>query len=330
MKILIIGRTEILYDTTVLLSKHFTVCGIITARASPEYSKKEEDFELLAKEIGCPFLLTNSINKVSQEFIQNCQPDIAISINWISVIKKETIDLFKNGILNAHPGDLPAYRGNAIFNWAMIRHEPRVVLAIHKMDAGELDSGNVLLKRSVLLTDTTTVKDLVDFWQKETPGMFLEVLNNIVLGNIEEEVQGATGQAPFRCYPRLPVDSKIDWSSSARDIDVLIRASTKPYSGAYCFVKLNDGIKKLYIWGSRIVKEKTEDVGIPGHVLFNDNQTGESHIMTGDGIIAINHLQYENEEIFSPGKTWKSIRMRLNIDVESELINLYNLLRKKE
>lgn len=329
MRVLIIGRTEILYDTILLLAGQFTICGIITSVASPEYSKKEEDFELLAKETGCPFMVSNSINAQTQQFIQQCKPDIGVSINWVSVINKDTIDLFKEGILNAHPGDLPGYRGNAIFNWAIIKHAPEAVLCIHKMEAGELDSGNILLKRRMPLQNTTTVKNLVEFWQKETPGMFLEVLNGIVSGTLKEQPQHLIDGEPFRCYPRLPVDSKINWDLHAIDIDALIRASTKPYSGAYCFVKLNAGIKKLYIWESRIVKEKTTDIGSPGHVLFNDKETGESHILTGEGIVAINHVQYEGEEIFSPGKKWKSIRMRLSIDIESELINLYKLLGKQ-
>ena len=329
MRVLIIGRTEILYDSILLLAGQFTICGIITSVASPEYSKKEEDFELLSKEIGCPFMVTNSINAETQQFIQQCKPDIGVSINWVSVINKDTIDLFKEGILNAHPGDLPGYRGNAIFNWAIVKHAPEAVLCIHKMEAGELDSGNILLKRRMPLQNTTTVKNLVEYWQKETPGMFLEVLNGIVSGTLKEQPQHLIDEEPFRCYPRLPVDSKINWQLPAIDIDALIRASTKPYSGAYCFVKLNTGIKKLYIWETRIVKVKTTDIGSPGHVLFNDKETGESHILTGEGIVAINNVQYEGEEIFSPGKKWKSIRMRLSIDIESELINLYNLLGKQ-
>jgi methionyl-tRNA formyltransferase len=328
MRVLIIGRTEILYDTTVLLAKQFTICGIITAVASPEYSKNEADFELLAKELGCPFLLTNNINEQAQQFIEQCSPDIGVSLNWVSVIKKETIDLCHLGILNAHPGDLPGYRGNAIFNWVIVKHATTAVLCIHKMEPGELDSGNILLKHSISLSDTTTVKNLVDFWQQETPAMFLEVLNKIVAGDLEEQRQDAMDQTKFRCYPRLPVDSKINWNSSVNDIDALIRASTKPYSGAYCFVKLNLGIKKMYIWQSRIVNEKTDDIGTPGHVIYNDKETGESHIMTGQGVLAINQVQYEDEDIFSPGKTWKSIRMRLNIDIESELISMYKLLAK--
>lgn len=328
MRVFIVGRTEILYDTALLLSEHFTICGIITAAASPEYARKEEDFESLSKKFNCPFRVANSINADLNKFIEETKPDIGVSINWVSVIKEDTIRLFKHGILNSHPGDLPGYRGNAIFNWAMVRHEPEIVLSVHKMEAGELDSGNIAMKKRFPINDSTTVKELVEIWNKETPGMFLEVLQQIEAGTLEEIEQNSLGQRSFRCYPRLPIDSKIDWSATAKDIHALIRASTKPYSGAYSFLKVGDEIKKLYIWESRIVADQTDDVGTPGHILLNDRKTGESYIMTGEGVLAIKSVQYDGDEIFMPGNAWKSIRMRLGIDIESELINLYNRINR--
>ena len=38
---------------------------------------------------------------------------------------EEVIDFFELGILNAHGGDLPRYRGNACQAWAIINGEER-------------------------------------------------------------------------------------------------------------------------------------------------------------------------------------------------------------
>jgi methionyl-tRNA formyltransferase len=69
--------------------------------------------------------------------------DIAVSINYTGVLPQGVIDLFPIGVLNAHGGDLPRYRGKACQAWAIINRESRIGLCIQKMIGGELDSGEV-------------------------------------------------------------------------------------------------------------------------------------------------------------------------------------------
>jgi methionyl-tRNA formyltransferase len=322
VRILIIGRNEVLYETAKLLSKTHAICGIITAPASPEYLKNEEDFRSLAQELNCPFLLTKNINAEAFVFIQSANPDLGISVNWVSVIDDKILDLVKGGILNCHPSALPKYRGNAATNWALIMNEKQIGITVHYMQAGELDSGDIIFQELLPISAETTIREINAFWQKVTPGLFLKAANGIEDGSLKRIKQNETGIEPFRAYPRSPIDSKIDWNKSASDIHNIIRASTKPYSGAYTFLKTGNEIGKLIIWESRIICETTTDIGTPGQIILNDRHRGESHIFTGNGIIAISKVQFENGNEFEPGKEWKSIRMRFGIDIEQEIINL--------
>ena len=56
MKIAIIGRAEVLYDTAVRLrdSGHQIVC-VLTAKEAPEYKITSEDFRALAESLEIPF-----------------------------------------------------------------------------------------------------------------------------------------------------------------------------------------------------------------------------------------------------------------------------------
>ncbi len=322
MKVLIIGRTEILYNTALMLAKEHTICGIITSTASPEYNKKEDDFEKLALELNCPFINCKVLNKNAIEFINTCQPEIAVSVNWVSVINSNIIDFFPYGILNCHPGDLPRYRGNAVCNWAMINKEKEIIVTIHYMVAGELDSGDILVQDKFPIRENTTITEFVKYWEEITPSLFEKAIDGLVNKSIMPIKQSLIKKDPFRCFPRLPIDSKIDWTKKADEIDLIIRASAKPYSGAYTYYKINDEIKKVFIWKSRVFETETRDIGTPGQIIFNNKVNGESHVLTGGGILAICEVQYENEEVFCPGIVWKSIRTRFGIDIEQELILL--------
>ncbi len=325
MNVLVIGRTEILYNTVLVLSSTHQICGIITAPASPEYLRSESDFEKLARELNCPFLLTKSVKKQETiEFVNNIKPDIAISINWVSIIGQEFIELFPYGIINAHFGDLPRYRGNAVTNWAMILGESSIKITLHFMEAGELDSGDILSQKEFPILDSTTIADINHFAQEKVPELFLDVLDKIERKVLTPVSQSQTGKLPFRCFPRLPNDSRINWQESAKNIDLLIRASTHPYNGAYTYLILQGDLKKLYIWKCRIVADRTADIGTPGHIIKNDKKTGESWVYTGQGIIAIKEASFDGEDIFEPGKVWRSIRMRFECDVEDEIIKLYH------
>lgn len=329
MKIFILGRTEYLFDTAELLSKHHKICGIITASASPEYSKNENDFKELALKLGSPFYFTNLIDNKVKEMINSLKPDICISLNWKSILKDDIIGLFPHGILNAHFGDLPSYKGNAVINWAILNNEKQIAVTVHQMVSGEIDSGSIWKKLYMPLSNDTTIGDITDFCRMNTPQLFLEVVNSIEKGDAFSTPHSNLPQKPFRCYPRLPEYSKIDWSRSAEEIHALIRASAKPYSGAYSYIKVNDAVKKIFIWKSTLIKEHNDDIGVPGHVINNDPVSGSSKVLTGNGALLIEEAQYDGSEPFKPGKEWKSIRMHFGIDIEEEIINLYNMINKK-
>ena len=323
MKIIAIGRNEIFFDTVSQLGKKHNVVGIITATASPEYLKKEDDLKTLAKTLHCPFLMTNEEKEIIK-LVKRVKPEVGISINWQSIISDKLINLIPHGILNCHPGALPRYRGNAATNWALLLEEESITFTIHNMVSDKVDEGDIYIQKQMPINDETTIGDVNNYWRSIAPSLFLKVIEDIENGKLQHKKQNNKG---FRCYPRLPIDSKIDWSQSAKYIHALVRSSTKPYSGAYSFMKVKDKIEKVYIWKTRIVAKITADIGVPGHIINNNKASGESYVYCGKGIIALQEVQYENGTVFQPGSRWKSIRIRFGIDIEDELRRLQNLLK---
>ncbi|MBF0300015.1 MAG: hypothetical protein HQK51_14930 [Oligoflexia bacterium] len=61
------------------------------------------------------------------------------------IIKNSVISLFKIGILNFHPGDLPLYRGCSAPEWQLVEGRP-IVCTCHLIDEG-IDSGSILSKK---------------------------------------------------------------------------------------------------------------------------------------------------------------------------------------
>ena len=69
-------------------------------------------------------------------------------------------------------------------------------------------------------------------------------------------------------------------------------------------------------------------MGMPGHVIRNDRDTGESWIFTGQGILAIAEVAEEGESAFAPGRVWRSTRARLGLAIEDEIYRLHVAAKK--
>ena len=209
MRVALIGRTEILYETAeVLINNGHSIVVIITAVEAPEYTKKSSDFSGLADELGIPFGSGHKIENFKTELIE-ANADIGVSMNYTGIIPQSIIDIFPNGILNAHGGDLPRYRGNACQAWAILNGEKRIGLCIHKMIGGELDNGDIIERDYFEVSDTTKIGEVWNWMRNSVPQLFSKALKNI--GEYPEyilEAQSENKDDILRCYPRLPEDGQ--------------------------------------------------------------------------------------------------------------------------
>src|SRR4051812_47552505 len=123
MKFIALGRTHWLLESIkACVSAGHQLVGIATAKESPEYRATVKDFEVLAQTLRCPFLyVTDATTSPLHRFISNCKPDVGLSVNWPILLPKDLLESVPHGILNAHAGDLPRFRGNACPNWALLK-----------------------------------------------------------------------------------------------------------------------------------------------------------------------------------------------------------------
>ncbi|WP_147822476.1 methionyl-tRNA formyltransferase [Salidesulfovibrio onnuriiensis] len=319
MNIVAIGRTRNLYDAILALKeKGHNITAIITSKAAPEYDINEHDFCDLAEKIGCEFQDLSHKEQILYETLSSMkEADMAISVNWVSVITTKIINRFRIGILNAHFGDLPNYRGNACPNWALLSGEKDVFLSVHLMEGGQLDCGRVIAQARQSITGTTTIGEIYN-WSKETIPMLFCRSTELLEQDPHYQVKFAScdGSDGFRCYPRTPEDSFIQWEASAVEVDRLIRASSHPFSGAYTYIVEEGLLKRLYILKSRVHLENTNDKGAPGRVLLNDRDSGCTHVMCGQGVLEISQCRIDDGEIFEPGKYFRSIRIKFGKRIE--------------
>lgn len=303
-KIIAIGRSRYLYDSIRhLVKKGYTFTAIVTEKAYEEYDIKDTDFEALATEIGSAFFRLSNVNTAGlTDLVKTENIRAAISVNWKYTLPKEFLDLFECGVLNYHLGNLPDYKGNATINWTIINGLHYVNGNVHKMDP-KLDAGDIVARKSVSIGPDDYVADILKKAEQDTPALYEQALDKVWNDPDFYEVKGS--EKGSRCYPRLPEDSQIAWDKSAVDIARLIRASSRPYRGAYSY--LNG--ERVTIWRAKPYFPEEEFFAIPGHVVGVAKDTGHILVACAQGMLEIEEIEYKGE-VSMPAANIKSIRVR--------------------
>lgn len=329
MRVAVIGRTSILYKSALsLLEQGHEIVLIGTCKESPEYKIKASDYIALAQKLNIPYFNTPRIN--SEEVIsllKKAKPDIAISMNWLTIIGEKVIECFPYGMINAHPGDLPKYRGNACPNWAIINGESRISTTLHLIEPNRLDSGPIILKDHFPMSDSTTIGEIYDYLERSIPMLFCEALKKINSNSVLLISQKNDKSSVLRCYPRVPSDSYIRWSEhDSEHICRIIRASSEPFSGAYTYW----AGEKLIIWKAHSAAFENDSLYMPGQVISINKQSGNVDVAAKDSIVVISEVSYGDYDRVSPAEVIKSTRTRLGFMLEDEIFYLRNRIIELE
>jgi UDP-4-amino-4-deoxy-L-arabinose formyltransferase/UDP-glucuronic acid dehydrogenase (UDP-4-keto-hexauronic acid decarboxylating) len=157
------------------------------------------------------------------------------------------------------------------------------------MDPNEVDAGSVFARERFPLADDTTIGDVYAWLDKAIPELFVKAVERSADPSFCPEHQRTDSVRPLRCHPRRPEDGLIDWSRSSIEIGRLVRASSKPFSGAFTFI---EGEERVTIWRARPVELAHEVLAVPGQIMGRGEGTGVL-VACGSGVMEI--LEAERE-----------------------------------
>ena len=120
------------------------------------------------------------------------------------IMRKDIITAAPLGLLNAHMGILPGYRGMNVTEWAAWNGDP-VGCSVHLIDTG-IDTGDILLVRAVdtsRAADITELRKLVDAAQIELLGEVIQYILREGRLPPRRSQTAAEGVQYFRMHPAL-------------------------------------------------------------------------------------------------------------------------------
>jgi methionyl-tRNA formyltransferase len=216
--------------------------------------------------------------------IRTLGPDVIVVVAYGQILPRTVLQIPKIACLNLHTSLLPRWRGAAPIQAAIAAGDRETGITVMYMDEG-LDTGDILLQRTVDILPNDTGESLHDRLAQIAPQILLESLVLLAKG-IAPRIPQDNSLTTYA--PKLKrEDGRIDWSEPAEMIERKIRAFN-PWPGA--LMKVDE--QNLKIFSASVVDLN----GKPGEILIRKDQL---IVATGKDALALNEVQLEGKKRMS-------------------------------
>jgi methionyl-tRNA formyltransferase len=286
MNIVFMGTPDFAVPSLKRLIEEYNVTAVLTQPDKPKgrgkkmaYSPVKEEALKHAIPIYQPEKIKDDINLI--QTLKELKPDFIVVVAFGQILNKEVLNIPRYGCINLHASLLPMYRGAAPLNWAIINGEKVSGNTTMLMDIG-LDTGDMILKNEVEITNNMTTGELHDILMLQGSDLLIKSIEGIVAGNIVLQKQS---DETFYAKMLDKNIANIIWNKSSHEIHNLVRG-LNPWPIAYTNYKG----ERMKIYETEELVEKTSKE--PGTVI--DVSKEGVKVSCKDGTILIKKIQFPN------------------------------------
>lgn len=289
--VILLGSTDLTYSIVKKLKNIINIVGLCSTKPKFKISYAKNlmvnaryvEMEKIAKQIGVLHHTYSDIDSL-YKFIQLVNPEILVAAGWHHYLSQNFLNKIKIPSLGIHASLLPKFRGAAPLNWAILNNEKKTGVSMFFLDKG-VDSGEIVDQKEFEILQSDYIEDLVKKTEIASIEMLVSFFKKQKISNIKSIKQSGK---PSYSLTRFPENGQINWGNENSFILRLIRATSKPYPGAFTTKNNN----RIIIWKAE--KEETVEVfGSIGQICYNSNLK-KIIVKCGSGLIEIKDATYEN------------------------------------
>ncbi|MCL3778165.1 MULTISPECIES: methionyl-tRNA formyltransferase [unclassified Actinomyces] len=234
MRVLFAGTPEVALPVLRALMDHeeHDVVGVLTradARRGRGRALHPSPVAALARGAGLDVRTPTTLkDEDTQAWVRGLDADVAVVVAYGRLVPPGLLDVPAHGWLNLHFSLLPAWRGAAPVQRAVMAGDRVTGASVFRLEAG-LDTGPVYAARTEPVGARDTAGDLLDRLAADGAPLVLDVLDALARGTAVATAQAEQGVS---LAPTLsPADGEVDWRRPAEEIDRQVRGVT-PAPGA--------------------------------------------------------------------------------------------------
>ncbi len=275
-----------------LLHAGCNVVGVVTAPDRPAgrgMKLTESAVKKYAVEKGLPVLQPEKLkDPVFLEQLRDLHADLQVIVAF-RMLPEVVWSMPSMGSVNLHGSLLPAYRGAAPINWAVINGEKETGVTTFKLQHA-IDTGNLLMQESFPIGENETAGEVHDRMKEIGAQLLVETVEGLAEHSLVEQPQGA--DVPGLPHaPKITTDTcRLDFSKPLTQVHNLVRGLS-PFPGA--FTTLHGKTVKIY----HTTKYTAPLQHQPGEWV-TDGKTF-LRIACADGYVTVDELQLEGKKRIS-------------------------------
>lgn len=227
----------------------------------------------------------------AQQVLKALNADIMIVVAYGLILPKAALDAPRLGCLNVHGSLLPKWRGAAPIQRAIWAGDKFTGISIMQMDEG-LDTGAVLLEKSMAITGAATSATLYEDLAELGPQALIETLEN--LENLTPSVQD-NDDATY-AHKLSKEEARVDWTLSAQQLARNVRAFN-PWPVVWFERSDGQQNESIKVWQVEVL-ESFEELA-PG-IIVNVDKDG-IEVATGEHNLLLTSIQIPGKKAQAVG-----------------------------
>ena len=284
MRTVVIGSvTSTLITLEKLLEYDFEVICIVGYKPlKPESVSGYVDLEAVSDKYNIPFIPYTNINdQAILEFVAGQQPDIIFAVGFSQLLKRNWFLIPRYGIIGFHPTQLPRGRGRAPMAWLILNQEDGAATFFEMNE--HADAGGIFVQIPFNVKPDDDVESIRIKLLNSMRLALDEWLPQLKIGIWNPKAQDEEKATYFGV--RKEVDGFIDWSWSAEKINRLVKATTRPYPGAFTVIDRT----KIIIWKSSL-EYNYNIMGVVARILKVE-KNNRFLVQCGEGLLWIDEYE---------------------------------------
>ncbi|RTR29902.1 methionyl-tRNA formyltransferase [Deinococcus radiophilus] len=234
-----------------------------------------------ATELGLPLAQPTKLrgNAEFQAQLRASGAEVAVTCAYGKLLPQSLLDVLPYGFLNTHTSLLPAYRGAAPIQWALIEGETVTGTTIMQTDVG-MDTGDILLQRELEIQPEWSALELSASLSQQAAELAVQAVRERPLLTPRSQNHAQATHAPLLTKE----DGFVRWDDPAqRIVDRYRGVAAWPQTTAFV------GGQRVKLDGLTVHPDTTPNGTVPGQILGVDGDSLQ--VATGDGILRIATVQ---------------------------------------
>ncbi|MFW6303879.1 MAG: methionyl-tRNA formyltransferase [Candidatus Sumerlaeota bacterium] len=302
MRIVFMGTPEFAVPTLQALAQSDHLIELVVTQpdrpAGRSGKPRPSAVKTRAEKLGLELFQPESIkSEAVLEKLQSCEADVFIVIAYGKILPTSVLNIPRLGCVNIHASLLPAYRGAAPINWAIIEGETETGVTIMEMDEG-MDTGPIIEQKKVPILEDDDAVSLGSILSTEGAQLLIKVLDEIEENNRIDSRPKNDKDATYAPLLKKE-DGRLNWDQSTEALICRVRglvpwpgAHTSCQRGMFKIIRVEPAWESLHPDIEKIVGTK------PGTVARLAKGYGPV-VRTSDGFVLITEGQVQGKRSMS-------------------------------